>query len=56
MTARVNTGKDHNAAIGCWSTPFLARTDRPGQERLKRPGARYAEPLPRRVSGLAGAL
>jgi hypothetical protein len=39
-------GKDHSAAIGYWSTPFLARAYRPGQELLKRPGARYAEPLP----------
>jgi len=49
-------GKGHSAAIGCWPTPFLARAYRPGQELLKRPGARYAEPLPRRVSGPAGAL
>ena len=56
MTSGVNTGKRSQRGDRLLVTPFLARAYRPGQELFKRPGARYAEPLPRRVSGPAGAL
>ena len=57
MTSRVNTGKRSQRGDRLLANPVpCPGLLGPGKNFLKRLGARYAEPLPRRVSGPAGAF